>query len=125
MPSVTRIFIVDDHPVVRAGLAASLARDASLELCGEADTIVSALKAIATQKPHLVLADLDLEDGNGLDLIKSLRESAPDVRVLVLSMHDEKLYAERALRAGASGYVMKQQPPEHLLAAIKTVLEGK
>jgi DNA-binding NarL/FixJ family response regulator len=125
MPSTINILIVDDHPVVRAGLAAALGRDPALFICGEAETVDEALREIAAHKPALVLADLDLENSSGLDLIKKIRETEPDIRVLVLSMHDESLYAERALRAGASGYVMKHQPPEILIAAIHSVMQGK
>lgn len=124
-PIGTKILIVDDHPVVRAGLAASLCRDASLILCGEAQTVPEAMSEIFLRKPDLVLVDLDLENGSGLDLIKKAREANPDLRFLVLSMHDEDLYAERALRAGAHGYVMKQEQPAGLIAAIHTVMEGR
>jgi DNA-binding NarL/FixJ family response regulator len=125
MQQAAKILIVDDHPVVRAGLAAALSRDAAFSICGEAESIQAAMRQVAEHSPDLVLADLDLEDGSGLDLIKKIRESSPRVRVLVLSMHDENLYAERALRAGACGYVMKDQPPESLMASIRSVMEGK
>lgn len=125
MTAAIRILIVDDHPVVRAGLSASLSRDPSFSICGEAKNVAEALSAAKSAQPDLVLVDLDLEDGNGLDLIRSIREAVPAVRVLVLSMHDENLYAERALRAGAAGYVMKHQPAELLISSIRAVMDGR
>jgi DNA-binding NarL/FixJ family response regulator len=120
-----RILVVDDHPVVRVGVRQIIARDPSLTICGEADSAAAALALASTSKPDVALIDLSLQDGTGLELIRALRETAPDVRVLVLSMHDEVLFAERALRAGSRGYVMKLSAAEDLVHAIKEVLAGR
>jgi DNA-binding NarL/FixJ family response regulator len=119
-----RILIVDDHPVVRAGLAMTLNKAPDLEICGEAEGIHDALKLISDGCPDLLLIDLDLDGGNGLDLIKKVRESHPKIPILMLSMHPEATYAERALRAGAQGYLMKSAPPDKLVAAIREILAG-
>ncbi len=119
-----RILVVDDHPVVRHGLSMALGRHADLQVCGEAGDFAQALKAMETARPDLVLADLDLEGVSGLDLIKAARESHPGVPILVLSMHDEDLYAERALRAGARGYLMKNAHPDDIAQGIRAALEG-
>jgi DNA-binding NarL/FixJ family response regulator len=121
----SRILIVDDHPVVRQGLMLALGRDPRLTLCGEADGMQSALAFIRESPPDLVLADLDLDGASGLDLVKELREGHPDLPVLILSMHDEEIYAERVLRAGARGYLMKNETPEKLVAGILAVLAGE
>ena len=120
-----RILIVDDHPVVRQGLKVALAQDAELVVCGEAGTYQEAILAITSLIPDLLLLDLDLEGGSGLDLIKVVREPYPQIQMLVLSMFDEDLYAERVLKAGASGYLMKNESPERLIEAIHSVLAGK
>lgn len=120
----SRILIVDDHPVVRAGLAMTLNRAPDLEICGEAEGVPDALKLIPETRPDMLLIDLDLDGGNGLDLIRKARESHPKVPILMLSIHPEATYAERALRAGAQGYLMKSAPPDRLLAAIREVLGG-
>jgi DNA-binding NarL/FixJ family response regulator len=119
-----RILIVDDHPVVRAGLVMTLSKATDLLVCGEAEGVQDALKLLSETRPDLLLVDLDLDGGNGLDLIKQARESHPDIPVLMLSMHPEATYAERALRAGAQGYLMKSEPPGRLVAAIREVLSG-
>ena len=119
-----RVLIVDDHPIVRQGLAQVLEQESDLVVCGEADTAEEALDAIAAKKPDVVIVDLLLKDGNGLDLIKTLRSIRPDLPILVLSMHDESLYAERALRAGAQGYIMKEQAADEMLTAVRKVLAG-
>lgn len=121
---VARILIVDDHPVVRQGLIVGLGRDPGLMICGEAGGLEEAMAAIRSTAPDLVLADLELDGLNGLDLLKSIRASHPDIPTLMLSMHDEGVYAERALRAGARGYLMKTVSPEELLAGIHKILEG-
>lgn len=123
-PPVTRIFIVDDHPVVRAGLSAALSRDPELAICGEAENSRAASSLIQELEPDLVLVDLDLDGVSGLDLIRENRASRPLLPFVVLSMHEEELYAERALRAGARGYIMKSESPAGLVAGIRTVLEG-
>jgi len=94
-----RILVVDDHPIVRLGIRQMISADPGLTICGEAESGAAALRLVESAKPALVLVDLSLEDGTGLEVIRSLREVAPDLRILVLSMHDEALFAERALRA--------------------------
>jgi DNA-binding NarL/FixJ family response regulator len=120
-----RILVVDDHPVVRLGIRQMIASEPSLEVCGEADSMESALRVVCTSNANLALVDLSLADGHGLELIRAMREAAPDVQVLVLSMHDETLFAERALRAGARGYIMKQEAIGGLVDAIQQVLAGR
>lgn len=121
----TRIFIVDDHPLMRDGLALLLNGEADLEVAGSAASILDAEQAIAAAPPELLITDLALKDGSGIDLIKHVKERHPRVRILVLSAHEEHLYAERALRAGASGYVHKQESEEKLLAAVRAVRAGR
>ena len=124
-PSITRVFLVDDHPLVRESLASLIARQPDLSVCGEADRPASALAAIASLKPDVAVVDLSLGDGSGLELIRDLKRMHPEVAVLVLSMHDESLYAERALRAGARGYIMKREATRNVILAIRRVREGK
>jgi DNA-binding NarL/FixJ family response regulator len=123
--ATARILIVDDHPIVRLGIRQMLAADPGLAVCGEAGTAAAACELVETCKPDLALIDLTLERGNGLELIRSIHARAPQVRVLVLSMHDEALFAERALRAGARGYIMKQEAIDGLVHAIREVLNGR
>jgi DNA-binding NarL/FixJ family response regulator len=120
-----RILLVDDHPVLRQGLVRLIEREADLTVCGEAESADGALAAVAKASPSLVIVDLSLQGKPGLELIKDLHRHHPDVRVLVLSMHDESLWAERVLRAGACGYVMKQEKPRVLLAQIRKALRGE
>jgi DNA-binding NarL/FixJ family response regulator len=122
---ISRIFIVDDHPVVRQGLALLINREADLAVCGDAEEANSALQRIESLKPHLVVVDISLSGPDGLDLLKSVRMRDPSLPVLILSMLDELLYAERALRAGASGYIMKQEATEQVLVAIRRILDGE
>jgi len=119
------ILILDDHPMTRYGIARLIEQEPGLTLCGEAENAQCALAAVKALKPCLVLADLSLPDGEGLEFIKDLRALHPEVAVLVVSMHDEALYAERALRAGARGYIMKNEGGEKLVEAIRQVLQGK
>lgn len=119
-----RAFIVDDHPIVRRGLRDLLTGECGLECCGEAGSAEEALEAIPGARPHLVIVDISLGGANGLELVKGLHARHPHMPVLVLSVHDEGLYAERALAAGASGYVMKDRAPEELGAAITEALAG-
>ncbi|MGH7977619.1 MAG: response regulator, partial [Limisphaerales bacterium] len=104
-----RILIVDDHPMMRQGLAQLVGAESDLTICGEAEDAERALDAINTLKPDLVLADISLPGKNGLELIKDFQAIQPGLPVLVISMHDESLYAERVLRAGGRGYIMKQE----------------
>lgn len=120
-----RILIVDDHPIVRDGLIAALSRKPGLEVCGEAASVAEALALIETQHPDLAIIDLMLSDGSGLDLIKRIKARNLSIKMLVLSMSDESLYAERALRAGAMGFLHKQEAREKLLDAIHQILAGK
>ncbi|HVO32988.1 MAG TPA: response regulator transcription factor, partial [Elusimicrobiota bacterium] len=123
--SRARIFLVDDHPIVRQGLSRLINQESDLTICGEAQGISEALQRCAALKPDLAVVDISLEESNGLDLIKICRARFPKLSVLVLSMHKEALYAERALRAGAKGYIMKQEAPEKVLLAIRKVLRGE
>lgn len=125
LPGAARILIVDDHPVVREGLALQLATQPDLEVVGEAEDIPGALQRAAATKPDLIIVDITLKNGSGLDLIRRLRARDEDVKLLVWSMHPENLYAERAIRAGAQGYLHKGQATSKLLEAIRTVLAGR
>ena len=122
--SKKRIFLVDDHPLVREWLINLINRQPDLAICGEAEDAPRALSAVADLRPDVAIVDLSLTTGSGLELVKDIRALAPEVAVIVLSMHDEALYAERALRAGARGYVMKRESTKKILAAIRRVLEG-
>lgn len=121
----TRIVLVDDHPMVRERLAEVINREADMMVCGEAEDRGGALEVIARETPGLAIVDLTLKRSNGLDLIKDLQVMHPELRVLVLSMQDETLYAERAIRAGAHGYITKQEATRSILNAIREVLAGK
>jgi DNA-binding NarL/FixJ family response regulator len=116
---------VDDHPVVREGLAIRLSRQPDLQVCGEAADVAEALRLIAGNPPDLAVIDISLKTGNGIDLIKRIKARHPDVRILVWSMYDKTLYAERALRAGAMGYINKGSATDEIIEAIRRVLEGK
>ena len=120
-----KVFIVDDHPIVRQGLVQLVDGEPDLAVCGHGDDAYQSLAAIRSARPDLVLLDVSLKDADGLELLKEIKAFDADLRVLMLSMHDESLYAERALRAGANGYIMKQEAPHALLAAIRKVLEGQ
>jgi DNA-binding NarL/FixJ family response regulator len=120
-----RILLVDDHDVVRRGVASLLNAEPDLEICGEADDVDSALATIARTQPHLVLLDMSLKEGDGLEVLRRMREEHPDTMALVLSMYDESVYAERALRAGAKGYVKKIDVAQTIVAAIRKVLAGE
>lgn len=122
---MTRIVLADDHPLVRQGLAQLLAREPDLHVCGEAEDEATAVRLVAEQAPDLVIVDLSLKNGSGLDLIKTLHETHPDVAILVLSMHDEVHHVERSLRAGALGYLTKQEAGDKVLTAIRHVLRGE
>jgi DNA-binding NarL/FixJ family response regulator len=120
-----RVLLVDDHPLVRSGLMEMINRTGDLVCCGEADSATDAQKAVAALKPDLVLLDLRLRSGDGLELIKIFKLQIPSLKVLILSQLDEMTYAERALRAGARGYVMKEHATKEVLTAIRTVLAGE
>lgn len=120
-----RILLVDDHPLMRRGQADLLNREPDLVVCGEAGTAQEAMEAIAKVKPDLVLVDMGLPDKDGLELTKDIQALHPGLPVLAMSMQDESLFAARVLRAGGRGYVMKQEGPERLAAAIRTVLGGQ
>jgi DNA-binding NarL/FixJ family response regulator len=120
-----RVLIVDDHPLVRESLKRIIQQEPGLSVCGETDNGCEALKLVAETKPHLVILDLTLKESHGLELIKNLSDSHPKVLTLVFSMHEETLHAERVIRAGACGYVAKEEPPEKVLLAIRTVLRGE
>jgi DNA-binding NarL/FixJ family response regulator len=124
-PNQKRIFLVDDHPLVREWLMNLIQQQPDLIVCGEAENAPAAFSAVATAKPDLVIADINLVNSSGLELIKTLQQSCPQIPVLVLSMHDESLYAERAFRAGARGYVNKRETAQKTVEAIRRVLGGK
>ncbi len=119
------IFLVEDHPVTRAGISALVSRDSHLRVCGVADSAPVAFDLIVKARPALVVMDIALKTSNGLELMKSLMAELPDLLVLVMSMHDENIYAERALRAGARGYLMKNDAAEKIIVAIRTILGGE
>ena len=120
-----RVLLVDDYPVLRLGVANLLRTNGAYEVCGEASNMADAYQAVAKLKPDLVITDIALDGNSGIELMKELTYRWEDLPVLAYSMHDEQIYAERALRAGARGYVMKQRPPEVLLEAIRQVLDGR
>lgn len=121
----SRILIVDDHPTVRDGIRFQLSRFDDLEICGEAAEEAEAFRLAKASRPDLMIVDISLKSGNGLDLVKQIRQRLPAVKTLVLSIYGETLYAERALRAGARGYLNKQESREHLVAAVRAVLSDQ
>jgi len=121
----TRVMIVDDHPIVREGYSHLIERQDDLQVCAEADCKVEAIKKIMDDPPDLIIVDISLKDGSGLELMKDIKSQFKKIKMLAVSMHDEKLFAERSIRAGALGYVNKQQAPEQLIEAIYRVLDGK
>jgi DNA-binding NarL/FixJ family response regulator len=123
--SKTRVLLVDDHPLVRERLAEVINRERDLAVCGEAESRAQALELIAKTKPGLAIVDIGLKESHGLELIKDIHAQWPAVSVLVVSMHDESVYAERALRAGARGYITKQEATKNILSAIRRVLAGE
>jgi DNA-binding NarL/FixJ family response regulator len=120
-----RILVVDDHPVVRQGLALLINREPDMVACGEAEEAMGAMHVLASAKPDVLIVDISLNGPDGLDLLKSIRTTHPILPVLILSMHDESIYAERALRAGANGYIMKQEATEKVLVAVRRILSGE
>ena len=120
-----KVFLVDDHPLVREWLTNLINQQPDLAVCGETESAPRALQAIAAAQPEVAIVDISLKDSSGIELIKNLKLSHPDVAVLVLSMHDESLYAERALRAGAKGYIMKRETTRKVIDGIRQILDGK
>ena len=123
-PKKYRVLLVDDHPIVRQGLALLIDREPDLCVCGEAEGAHTAFHAITTLRPDIVVLDISLSGPDGLDVLKELRLKTSSLPVLILSMHDESIYAERAMRAGANGYIMKQEATEKVLVAIRRILQG-
>jgi DNA-binding NarL/FixJ family response regulator len=123
-PTARRVFIVEDHPVFREGLVRMVGTEKDLEICGEAGDYEVGLKSIQRFRPDIVLVDLELPGKSGLDLIKKIRSLKLPVKLLVVSMYDEALYADRVLRAGGDGYIMKEESPEEIIHAIRDVLDG-
>lgn len=121
----TRIYIVDDHPLVRQGLSQIVANEADMEICGEAEDSPSAMKGVGQANPDAIIVDISLKGNNGLELIKNLKAIHEDIPILVFSMHDETIYAQRALRAGAKAYVMKKESPSKVVDAIRRILKGE
>jgi len=125
MPKKTKVFLIDDHPLVREWLATLLNRQSDFLVCGEASNGAEAIQLMTTVKPDVAIVDISLEGGSGIELIKGIKAADPNVAMVVLSMHDESLYAERVLRAGARGYVMKTEATKKIIPAIRHVMEGK
>lgn len=121
----TRVLLVDDHEIIRVGLAQLLANEPRVTVCAEAADAPTALRLLRAENPDMAIIDLSLREGNGLELIKQIKATHPDVRVIVLSMHDEEMFAARALRAGALGYVSKHAPAKTIISAIHAVLAGQ
>jgi DNA-binding NarL/FixJ family response regulator len=124
-PRKNRILVVDDHPIVREGLALLINQESDLLVCGEAEEATGAMHVLASLKPDILILDISLNGPDGIDLLKTVRNSYPELPVLILSMHDESIYAERALRAGANGYIMKQEATEKVLIALRRILAGE
>ncbi|MHC4647465.1 MAG: response regulator transcription factor [Planctomycetota bacterium] len=120
-----RVLIVDDHPIVRDGLGTLIDHERDLEMCGEADDAQDALRVIAELRPDVAIVDLTLKNSDGLELTKSIKAQYSGLPVIILSIHDESVYAERALRAGAQAYLMKEVASENIIKAIRTVLAGE
>ena len=122
--SRTQVFIIDDHPAVREALTSSINSKIDMRVVGESGTAKGALRKLDRHAPNVVIVDISLEDAHGLDLVEEVRSRFPDIRIVIFSMYDESVYAERAIRAGASGYVMKSEPTEKVVKAIQAVTEG-
>lgn len=123
--STTRLMIVDDHPLVRSGIRALIQMEDDLDVCGEAEDQAGALALIASEQPDLVLVDISLKNSNGLNLLRDIAQDHPEVMTIAVSMHDEYTYAFRCLKAGAKGYIMKQEGTEKIIEAIRCVLDGR
>lgn len=120
----TAIFVVDDHPLMRQGLAQLINSEPDLMVCGEAEDAPRALKGISITKPDLIIVDISLQGNNGIELTKSIKALYKELPIMILSMHDEHIYAQRVLRAGANAYLMKQEAPEKVIDAIRRTLKG-
>lgn len=123
-PVKTRVFVADDHPFLRVGLSHLINKEADMTVCGEAETVAGVRSGVEKEKPDLLLTDLCLGDSDGLELIKGLKAQFPNLPILVLSQQDETLFAERTLRAGARGYIMKERATQDVLEGIRTILGG-
>lgn len=121
----TRIYIVDDHPLVRQGLTQIVANETDMEICGEAEDSPAAIRGVGEANPDAIIVDISLKGANGLELIKNLKAIHEDIPILVFSMHDETIYAQRALRAGAKAYVMKKESPSKVVDAIRKIIQGE
>ncbi|MBN2809360.1 MAG: response regulator transcription factor [Deltaproteobacteria bacterium] len=119
-----RVFIVEDHPIFSMGMSELINQEADLEVCGSADNIAAALRAIAALTPDLIIVDLALKGGQGIDLIREVEKAKKNIPMLVLSMHDEAIHAERCILAGAKGYIMKQEASESVIGALRHILAG-
>jgi DNA-binding NarL/FixJ family response regulator len=120
-----KVLVVDDHPLLRQGLALLINQQQDMHVCGEAEEAHAALQSIAQKDPDIIILDISLKGPDGLELLKSIRAVYPDLPVLILSMHDEAIYAERALRARANGYIMKQEATDKVLVALRRILNGE
>ncbi|HTD86306.1 MAG TPA: response regulator transcription factor [Candidatus Binatia bacterium] len=120
-----RVLLVDDHPILRKGLAQMINMEQDMTVCGEAEEAGKAFELVGTLQPDVAVVDISLKTGNGIELVKNVKARYPELPILVLSMHDESLYAERALRAGSLGYIMKEEATEQVLVAIRRVLKGE
>jgi DNA-binding NarL/FixJ family response regulator len=120
-----KVLLVDDHPITRQGMKALVNQQPNLEVCGEADNAAYAIELVGRLQPDLAIVDIALKTTNGIELTKNIKVQSPNLPVLIVSMHDEGLYAERALRAGAMGYLMKQEASEKIIAAIQRLLQGE
>jgi DNA-binding NarL/FixJ family response regulator len=118
----SKVLVVDDHPIVRQGLTLMINRESDLTVCGEAEDAQTAMQSVTATRPDILVVDISLNGPDGLDLLKNIRTRYPDLPVLILSMHDESIYAERALRAGAQGYIMKPEATEKVLVALRRIL---
>jgi DNA-binding NarL/FixJ family response regulator len=124
-PAVQRVLIIDDHPIVRQGLFQIISAESDLKICAEVDTILDARAAIREHQPDVIITDINLKAGGGIEVVRNLHAHHPALPILVFSNHDEAIYAQRMLSIGASGYIMKQASGEDILAALRRVLEGK
>lgn len=121
----TRVFVIDDHPAIREALATTINSKVDMRMVGESGSAKQALRQIERNVPDVVIVDISLDDAHGLDLVEEIRSRFPSVRIIVFSMYDESVYAERAIRAGASGYIMKSEPTENVVSAVQAVSEGE